>query len=165
MRIHYNRNVIAWIFFDNKFITFGLLCFFYFFHIVGLFSSTHKHRHTHTHTHARTHTHTHIYIYIHSFNLEPILNYSVFSIFFHIVGFFSYTHTHAHIYIYIYIYSFRVLHICVSWWFIRGVWVKVSLLKSPGLFSVFWPLTIMLSFGWSPLVCQLPNPPSPFNNP
>ena len=31
-----------------------------------------------------------------------------------------------------------------------------NLLKSPGLFPVFWPSLIMLSFGWSQLVCQLP---------
>ena len=40
-----------------------------------------------------------------------------------------------------------------------GVWVTASLLKSPGLFSVFWPFSIVLSFGWSPLVRQLPSPP------
>ena len=34
-----------------------------------------------------------------------------------------------------------------------------SLLKSPGLFSVFWPFSIMLLFGWSPLDRQLPNLP------
>ena len=37
-----------------------------------------------------------------------------------------------------------------------------NLLKSPGLFSVVWLSSIMLSFGWSPLVRQLPNPPGPF---
>ena len=35
--------------------------------------------------------------------------------------------------------------------------MTTSLLKSPGLFSVFWPFSIMLSFGWSPLGRQLPN--------
>ena len=34
-------------------------------------------------------------------------------------------------------------------------------LESSGLFSVFWPFSIMLSFGWSPLVHQLPCPPVP----
>ena len=38
---------------------------------------------------------------------------------------------------------------------------KASLLKSPGLVSVFWPSLAMLSFGQSPLVRQLPSPPSP----
>ena len=36
------------------------------------------------------------------------------------------------------IYSFRIFHINVSWWSFTGVWVTASLLKSPGLFSVFW---------------------------
>ena len=58
-------------------------------------------------------------------------------------------------------YSFKVFHISVSWWLFTGVWVTASLLKSPGLFSVFWPSSIMMSFGWFPLVCQLPNPPGP----
>ena len=40
-----------------------------------------------------------------------------------------------------------------------------SLHKSPGLFSLFWPFLIMPPFRWSPLVCQLPNPPVPFYNP
>ena len=54
------------------------------------------------------------------------------------------------------IYSSRVFHISFSWWFFTGVWVTVSLLKSPGLFPVFWPFSIMLKFGWSPLVFQFP---------
>ena len=45
------------------------------------------------------------------------------------------------------IYSFRVFHISISWWFFTGVSVTTSLLKSPGLFSVFWPFSVMLSFG------------------
>ena len=55
--------------------------------------------------------------------------------------------------------SFRVFHISVSWWVFTEDWVTASLLKSPGLFSVFWPSSIMLTFWWSPLVCQIPNPP------
>ena len=60
------------------------------------------------------------------------------------------------IYIYIYYYYYyyhyyyyliRAFHICVSRWFFTGVWVTANLLKSPGLFFVFWPFTIMLSFG------------------
>ena len=42
----------------------------------------------------------------------------------------------------------RVFHISVSWWSFIRVWVTASLLKSPGLFSVFWSFSIMLSFGW-----------------
>ena len=56
------------------------------------------------------------------------------------------------------IYSFRVFHISISWWFFTGVWVTASLLKSPGLFSVYGQFSIMLSFGWSPLSRQLPSP-------
>ena len=59
------------------------------------------------------------------------------------------------------IYSFRVFHISVSWWSLTGVWATVSFLKSPGLFTVFWPFSIMLWFGWSPLVRQLPSPSVP----
>ena len=59
------------------------------------------------------------------------------------------------------IYSFRVFHISVSWWLFTGDWVTASLLKSPGLFSVFWAFSIMLLFGWSLLGRQLPNLPGP----
>ena len=45
----------------------------------------------------------------------------------------------------------RVFHISVSWWSFTGYWETASLPKSPGLFSVFWPFSIMLLFGWSPL--------------
>ena len=55
----------------------------------------------------------------------------------------------------------RVFHISVSWWSFTGDWVTASLLKSPGLFSVFWPFSIMLLFGWSPLGHQLLNLPGP----
>ena len=63
---------------------------------------------------------------------------------------------------YYYHYLLRVFHIIVSWWSFTGDCEKASLLKSPGLFSVFWSFSIMLLFGWSPLGRQLPNPPSPF---
>ena len=58
------------------------------------------------------------------------------------------------------IYSFRVIHHSISRWFFTGVWETANL-KSPGFFSVFWPSSIMLSFGLSPLVRQLPSPPGP----
>ena len=45
----------------------------------------------------------------------------------------------------------------VSWWFSTGVWETASLLKSPELFSVFWPIIIMLYLGWSPLVYLFPS--------
>ena len=59
---------------------------------------------------------------------------------------------------YYYYYSLRAFHISFRRWFFTGVWVTASLLKSPGLFTVFWPFSIMLSFGWSPLVRQFPSP-------
>ena len=52
-------------------------------------------------------------------------------------------------------------HISVNSWSFTGVWVTASLLKSPELFSVFWPFSMVLLFGWSPLVRQLPSPPVP----
>ena len=55
----------------------------------------------------------------------------------------------------------RAFHISVSRWFFTGVRVTASLLKSPGLFSVFWRFSVMLSFGWSPPVRQPPTPPVP----
>ena len=62
---------------------------------------------------------------------------------------------------YYYYYSLiRAFHISVSRWFFTGVWVTASLLKSPGLFLVFWPFSAMVST----------RPPtsksfSPFSNP
>ena len=41
------------------------------------------------------------------------------------------------------IYSLRVFHISVSWWSFTEIWMTATLLKSPGLFSVFWPISIM----------------------
>ena len=38
---------------------------------------------------------------------------------------------------------FRVFHTSVSHWFLTEVWVTAILLKSPGLFSVFWPILTM----------------------
>ena len=43
--------------------------------------------------------------------------------------------------------------------FLTGVWVTTNLLKSPGLFSVFYPLLTMQKFGWSPPVFIFPRPP------
>ena len=42
------------------------------------------------------------------------------------------------------IYPLGVFHISVSWWSFPGVRVTASLLKPPGLFSVFWPISVML---------------------
>ena len=38
----------------------------------------------------------------------------------------------------------RVFHTSVSWWFFIRVLLIASLLNSPGLFSVFWPISTML---------------------
>ena len=55
----------------------------------------------------------------------------------------------------------RVFHASVSRWFFIGVWVTASLLMPPGLFTVFWPISEMLYFGWSALVLLFPSPPVP----
>ena len=44
------------------------------------------------------------------------------------------------------IYSFWVFHISISWWFFSGVSVTASLLKSLGLFSVFWPFSFLFTY-------------------
>ena len=62
---------------------------------------------------------------------------------------------------FIIIYSFRFFHISVSWWSFTGVWVTASLIKSPGPFSVFRLSSILLLYGWSPLVRQLHSPSGP----
>ena len=51
----------------------------------------------------------------------------------------------------------RVFPTNVSLWFSTGVWVIASILKSPGLSSVFCPILIMLQSGWSPLVLLFPS--------
>ena len=53
----------------------------------------------------------------------------------------------------------RVFHTSISWWSFTGVWVTTSLLKSPGLFSVFWQIFIMQLFG-SPFILLFPSPTS-----
>ena len=45
-----------------------------------------------------------------------------------------------------------------------GVWVTLSVLKSPGLFSIFWPISIILLFGWSRFVLRFQTLPPPFPN-
>ena len=65
----------------------------------------------------------------------------------------------SYYYYYYYYYSLiRAFHISDSRWFFTEVWVTASLLKSPGLFLVFWQFSTMLSFGWTPLVRQPPSP-------
>ena len=53
----------------------------------------------------------------------------------------------------------RVFHVSFCWWFFIGIWLTKSLQKSTGLFSVFWPISIMQHFRRSPLVILFPNPP------
>ena len=62
------------------------------------------------------------------------------------------------------IHFLRVFHISVSWWSFTEVWVTASLRKSPGLFSVLWPISIMLQFGWSPPRPLISKTFSSFNN-
>ena len=54
---------------------------------------------------------------------------------------------------------FTLFHTSVRWWFSTRVRVTASRPKSPGLFSVLWPISILLLFGWSLLVLLLPSPP------
>ena len=65
-------------------------------------------------------------------------------------------------YYYHYSTTLRVFHISINWLPFTGVWVTASLLKSPGLFSVFWPISTLLSFGWSLLVFLFPILSVPF---
>ena len=64
-----------------------------------------------------------------------------------------------------YYYSLKVFHISVSWWSSTGVWVTASLLKSPGLFSVFWPISINLVFRMVFICPLISKSSSPFINP
>ena len=58
---------------------------------------------------------------------------------------FQYSQVHVIFFVFFFFFFFflRVFHISVSWWSFIGVWVTASLLNSPGLFSVFWPFSIM----------------------
>ena len=59
-------------------------------------------------------------------------------------------------------YYFTLLRVFYTWvtsWFFTEVWVTASLLKSPGFFSLFWPISTMQSFGWSPFILLFPSPP------
>ena len=57
---------------------------------------------------------------------------------------FKYFNSENYYYYYYYYYLLiRVVHISASWWSSTGVWLTAILLKSPGLFSVFCPFSIM----------------------
>ena len=49
----------------------------------------------------------------------------------------------------------------LSGWFSPGIWVTASLIKSPRLFSVFWPISTILLFELTQLVFLFPNHPVP----
>ena len=57
-------------------------------------------------------------------------------------------------YNYWYYYFKCVLYTSVNWWALTRVWVTVSLFKYPEPFSVFWPILINLTFGWSRFVLR-----------
>ena len=111
---------------------------------------------THTHKHARRlyakkkkENQFHNYIY-----WVVMLRICVIAIYLHDI-YDAHTQTHTHICIHGWHYHLRVFHISFSWWSFTGVWATKILLKSSGLFSVFWPPSITLSFGWPQFVLQL----------
>ena len=53
-------------------------------------------------------------------------------------------------------YSPRIFHTNAGWWSFTYIRMTGSLLMSPGLFSVFWLILVMLQFGSSQLVLQFP---------
>ena len=50
--------------------------------------------------------------------------------------------------------SLRVFYSSFCCWSFIGVWLTVNLLKSPEVFSLFWPILTMQRFGWFLLVLQ-----------
>ena len=52
-------------------------------------------------------------------------------------------------------YSLRTFQTSVNWWFFTGDWVTVYHLTSPGLFSIFLTILIMLQSWWALLVLWL----------
>ena len=60
-------------------------------------------------------------------------------------------------------YYWRVFHTSVSWQSFTRIWITVSLLRSPGLFSVFWLTSTMLQFGRCRVVRFL-TPPIPLSS-
>ena len=54
-------------------------------------------------------------------------------------------------------YLFQVFHTSVTRFFLTGIWVRESIFKSTVLFSVFKPISIILSFGWSLLFLLFPS--------
>ena len=56
-----------------------------------------------------------------------------------------------------YHYSLSVFPTSVNWCTFAGVWERVTIFKSLGFFSVFWPMLTMLKYGWSLLVLWFPS--------
>ena len=59
-------------------------------------------------------------------------------------------------YYYYYYCCLQVFDTSVSWWSFTEVWIITSVFKSPGFFLVFWPISIILLFWWSPFVLRFP---------
>ena len=51
--------------------------------------------------------------------------------------------------------SLRVFLNSICWWSLTEVRVIANLFRSPGLFSVFWPILTVQSSGWCPLVLRI----------
>ena len=58
----------------------------------------------------------------------------------------------------------RAFYHRVSWWCSIGVWLTSNHLKSPGLFLVSSLISILLKFGWSPLIFLFSSPPVPYQS-
>ena len=56
-------------------------------------------------------------------------------------------------------YFMREFHTSIRLWSFTGVWETANLLKSPGMFSVFW---LMLPIGWSLLFLRFPTFLTPY---
>ena len=70
-------------------------------------------------------------------------------------------------YYYYYYYYYYLLFwefFSVSRWFLTGVWEAAILLNFPGLFTVFWPILIILESRWSLLFLSFSNIPDFFTN-
>ena len=79
------------------------------------------------------------------------------------VRFYQFVAWNRHIFLFITISIFYLwaFHISATWWSFTRVWTTASLLKSPGVFLVFWSISIMQLFGQSLLVLLFPSPPVP----
>ena len=54
-------------------------------------------------------------------------------------------HTNNNLYFFKLFNSFESFHTSASWWFLTGVWVIAILFKSPGLFLVFWLISLFFT--------------------